>query len=57
MANTAPKPAPVPGSPDELASRRRKRSLALALVLAALVAIFYVLTIVKFGPAMFSRPL
>jgi len=26
-------------------------------VLAAVVVIFYVLTIVKFGPALFSRPL
>ena len=61
MANPAPKaptkPALVPGTPEELASRRRKRSIALALVLTALVVIFYVLTIVKFGPALFSRPL
>lgn len=57
MANSAQKPVLVPGSPEELASRRRKRSIALALVLTALVVIFYVLTIVKFGPALFSRPL
>lgn len=57
MANSTPKPALVPGTPEELASRRRKRSIALALVLAAVVVIFYVLTIVKFGPALFSRPL
>ncbi len=42
---------------DELAARRRKRSIALALVLAALVAIFYVLTIVKMGPSVLDRPL
>lgn len=41
----------------EFLARRRKRSVALALVLAALVAIFYVLTIVKLGPGLFSRPL
>lgn len=41
----------------EFAARRRKRSVALALVLGALVLIFYVLTIVKLGPAVFDRPL
>ena len=47
------------GQPDEkeLAARRRKRSLALALILAALVAIVYALTIVKIGPAVLDRPL
>ena len=47
------------GAPDEkeLATRRRKRSLALALILAALVAIVYALTIVKIGPAVLDRPL
>ena len=43
-------------SPEaEFAARRRKRSVALGLVLAALVAILYALTIVKFGPAIFDR--
>ncbi|MGE0233507.1 MAG: hypothetical protein AB7S46_17160 [Flavobacteriaceae bacterium] len=37
--------------------RRRRRSVALALVLAGLVVLFYVLTVVKFGPAMFERAL
>jgi hypothetical protein len=32
-----------------LAARRRKRSIALALALGALVVIFYVLTLVKLG--------
>jgi len=41
----------------EIAARRRKRSLALGLVLGALVLIVYVLTIVKLGPAVFDRPL
>ena len=36
---------------------RRRRSIALALVLAGLVAIFYVLTIVKMGPGVLNRPL
>jgi hypothetical protein len=34
---------------------RRSRSIALALALAALVVIFYVATIVKFGPALFEH--
>lgn len=38
-------------TPDEQLKRRRRRnSIALGLVLAALVAIFYALTIVKMGP-------
>lgn len=41
----------------EIAARRRKRSVALALVLGALVLIVYVLTIVKMGPAVLDRPL
>lgn len=41
----------------ELAARRRRRSIALALALGALVLIFYVLTIVKMGPAVFERVL
>lgn len=35
---------------------RRSRSVALALVLAALVVLFYVITLVK-GPGMLVRPL
>jgi len=41
----------------ELVARRRRRSIALALALGALAIIFYVLTIVKMGPALFDRPL
>jgi hypothetical protein len=41
----------------ELKARRRKRSIALGLVLGALVVTFYVLTIVKLGPALFDRAL
>ena len=36
---------------------RRSRSIALALALAALVVLFYVLTIVKFGPGILDRPM
>lgn len=41
----------------ELAARRRRRSLVLALVLGAFVAIVYVLTIAKMGPGVLQRPL
>jgi hypothetical protein len=41
----------------EMAARRRKRSIAIGLALGALVIIFYVLTIVKMGPAVFDRAL
>ncbi|WP_187371440.1 hypothetical protein [Methylobacterium oryzihabitans] len=47
---------PTQLTPEE-ARRRRKRSVAIALVLAALVLIFYVLTIAKLGPQVLNRPL
>jgi len=36
---------------------RRNRSIAIGLALAALVIIFYVATIAKFGPAILNRPM
>lgn len=36
---------------------RRSRSVAIALGLAFLVALFYIATIVKFGPELLVRPL
>lgn len=48
-------PAP-PLSPEDL-KRRRKRSIAIALVLAGLVALFYALTLAKLGPQVLNRPL
>jgi uncharacterized membrane protein (DUF485 family) len=36
---------------------RRSRSIAIALALAVLVVIFYVITLVKFGPGILDRPL
>jgi len=36
---------------------RRNRSIALGLALAAFVVVFYVATLVKFGPAILNRPL
>ena len=35
---------------------RRRRSIAIALVLAGMVVLFYIATIVKFGPAILDRP-
>ncbi|WP_169568626.1 hypothetical protein [Pseudovibrio exalbescens] len=37
--------------------KRRGRSIALAVALAALVAIFYAVTIIKLGPGVMDRPL
>ena len=42
---------------DDRKSRQKKRSIALGLILAALVLVFYALTIVKMGPSVFDRPL
>jgi hypothetical protein len=37
--------------------RRRHRSIAIALALGVLVALFYVVTIIKLGPGVLRRPL
>jgi len=43
---------------EEQKRRRRSRSIAIAVVLFCLVALFYVVTIVKMGPgALLNRPL
>lgn len=47
---------PAPFSPEDMA-RRRRRSIALALVLAGLAIFFFVVTLVKTGPAILNRPL
>lgn len=49
-------PAPAAFSPEDMA-RRRRRSVALALVLGGLVIFFFVVTLVKTGPAILNRPL
>ena len=41
---------------EEQRRSRRSRSIALALILGALVVLFYVITLVK-GPAVLNRPL
>ena len=48
--------APAAFSPEDMA-RRKRRNLALALVLAGLVVFFFVVTLVKTGPAILNRPL
>ena len=49
--------APPPAfSPEDMA-RRRRRSIALALVLAGLALLFLVVTLAKTGPAILNRPL
>ena len=47
---------PVVLTPEQR-RRRRARSIAIALALGALVALFYVVTIVKLGPGVMQRPL
>lgn len=42
---------------EEQKKKRRSRSIAIAVVLGALVALFYVVTIVKLGPGVLDRPL
>lgn len=37
--------------------RQRARSVAIALALGALVVLFYVVTMVKLGPGILTRPL
>lgn len=47
---------PIVPQPDEDRRRRQRRnSIALGLVLGALVLLFYVLTIVKMGPNIFTQ--
>ena len=36
---------------------RRNRNIAIGVALAVLVVLFYVATVVKFGPAILNRPL
>lgn len=42
---------------EEQKRRRRARSIAIGLALAGLVALFYIVTIVKLGPGVLNRPL
>lgn len=42
---------------DEQRRRQRARSIAIAVILAVLVVLFYLVTIVKLGPGAIDRPL
>jgi hypothetical protein len=42
---------------EEQQRRRRARSIAIALALGALVVLFYVITIIKVGPHVLTRPM
>ncbi|GGA56241.1 hypothetical protein [Pelagibacterium lentulum] len=42
---------------QDFIKRRRRRSIAIAVVLAALVVIFYAITVVKLGPEIMVRDL
>jgi hypothetical protein len=42
---------------EEQKRRRRMRSIAIGLALGGLVVLFYLMTIVKFGPGVADRPL
>jgi hypothetical protein len=42
---------------EEQQKRRKARSRAIALALAGMVLLFYVVTIVKLGPGVLQRPL
>lgn len=54
MANQYPDVRPL--TPEE-AKAQRRRSIAIALSLGALVILFFVLTIAKLGPQILNRPL
>jgi accessory gene regulator protein AgrB len=47
---------PAPFSPEDMA-RRKKRAIIMALALAALMALFYITTIVRIGAAVGERTL
>lgn len=51
-----PSRPPAAFSPEDMA-RRRRRNIALALVLGGLVVFFFLVTLVKTGPAILNRPL
>ena len=42
---------------DKQRKARRSRSVAIGLALAALVILFYVVTVVKLGPGVLNRPM
>lgn len=55
-ARVTEKPEPVELTQAQQKAQR-KRSIAIALCLAAFVVIFYVVTVIKLGPEVLNRPL
>ena len=42
---------------DAQKKAQRSRSIAIGIALAALVVLFYIATVIKFGPALLDRPM
>jgi hypothetical protein len=55
--NNRPDPVETPEAAAARDRQRRRRSWALAAALALFALTFYVLTVVKMGPALFERAL
>jgi hypothetical protein len=55
-ANDPPPDAGIVLTPEQK-KRQRARSIAIALTLGALVLLFYIVTIVKLGPNVLTRPM
>ncbi len=53
--NPPPAPQPVRLTPEQ-ARARRSRNIAIAIVVALLCVLFYVVTIAKLGPGILVRP-
>ena len=54
---TTPEQKPAPVFTEQELKIRRSRAVAMAWVLAALVVLFFIVTIVKLGPNVLNRPL
>jgi hypothetical protein len=55
--NVSEKEGGLPDAEAVRAAARRRRSIALALILGGVVLLFYVLTVFKLGPGIFNRDL
>lgn len=55
MKSAATMNTPTPIQKEQDVARRKKRSIAIALILAALVVLFYVVTLVQFGNLLGAR--
>jgi hypothetical protein len=57
MSDGLPSATPPLTLSEEDKARRAKRSRAIGWTIAALVLLFYVITVLKMGPAILKRPL